>query len=251
ATWTPHTTEIGLLEQALAAHGAAADEGGAAEAPAEDPTVAELLAALAEECVHGSPDPGRARWASERAVAIARRDGSPATLGTCLMALHDAVWWPGSAPRRLEILGEVAAIGDRAGVPMLAWQACFGRFVALLERADPQAFAELERADRLAADLGDPHLRWVVRSRRAVIALLTGRLPDAEAMIRRVGTDASQLGEPDGRNVVGDLSAQLAAIRGTIDDLRLIWAHGELHPLVMVTIEVQAALERDDPAGAM
>jgi tetratricopeptide (TPR) repeat protein len=251
ATWTPHTTEIGLLEQALAAHGAAADEGGAAEAPVDDPTVAELLAALAEECVHGSPDPGRARWASERAVAIARREGSPATLGTCLMALHDAVWEPGSAPRRLEILDEAAAIADRAGIPMLAWQACFGRFVALLERADPQAFAELERADRLAADLGDPHLRWVVRSRRAVVALLTGRLPDAEAMIRRVGTDASQLGEPDGRNVVGDLSAQLAAIRGTIDDLRLIWAHGELHPLVMVTIEVQAALERDDPVGAM
>jgi hypothetical protein len=96
------------------------------------------------------------------------------------MALHDAVWEPGSAPRRLEILDE--ALGDRRhapGIPMLAWQARFGRFVALLESRRSAGLRGAGSGPTVGRRPRRPSSPWVGASRRAVIALLTGRLPDA------------------------------------------------------------------------
>jgi hypothetical protein len=83
-------------------------------------------------------DPRCRARARGRAGAVAYRPAGRVSGRSCPMA-HDARGGRGSAARRLGDPEEVAAIGDRRR--LLAWQGCFGRFVALLEARRPRAYA--------------------------------------------------------------------------------------------------------------
>ncbi|HEY3007230.1 MAG TPA: AAA family ATPase [Micromonosporaceae bacterium] len=254
-TWSSHDEAIALLTEALHANDALSD-GADAAADARD---ARLLAALARELAHGPPDRLAALGTGDRAVALARRIGDPETLALCLLAQHDAMWAPGSARQRLAVLDEAAQAAGAAGDPVLAWQAVFGRFAALLELADPAAYPAFQRAVDAAERTGQPHYRWLVLSRRAALAILAGRIDEAETLIDQVAADAERLGEPDGRNVVADLRTQLALLRGG-DQLPAIetpllpgadlppWMVAQLDGLAHLTRgESQAAADRIRP----
>ncbi|HEX6676745.1 MAG TPA: AAA family ATPase [Actinomycetes bacterium] len=243
ATWSSHQEAIELLEEALAARG---------ETP--DPETARLLAGLARELAHGPGDRERALPTSERAVAMARDLGDPPTLALCLFAQHDAVWAPGSARRRLEVLDEMAAAATAARDPVLGWEALFGRFVALLELADPAAYPVFLQVVEAADRLGQPHYQWIVHSRRAVLAMLAGRLDEAESLIDRVAAGAERLGEPDGPNVVGQLIGSLAATRGDLatvaEGMAAVGAAGGLPPWIAASWQAMVRLHQGDAAGA-
>jgi hypothetical protein len=69
-------------------------------------TEAQVTASLARELVHSVfAQRPRARPLSERALDVARLAGDPATLASCLLARHDAVWGPGTAAERLGLAG--------------------------------------------------------------------------------------------------------------------------------------------------
>lgn len=239
-TWSGHDEAISLLEEALAAGGA------------EDARTARLLAALARELAHGPPNRPRALAVSEQAVALARRLPDPATLAECLLARHDAVWAPGTARLRLDVLDEAARAAADASEPGLAWDALFGRFVALLELADPEAHDVFRRLAQWADRLGQPHRRWLVLSRRAVLAMLAGRLDDAEAFIDEVAVEAERLGEPDGPAVLGDLRTQLALLRGQPLPPSQLWGRPDEPPRWMLAqFEAIARLSAGEPVMAV
>ncbi len=77
---------------------------------------ARLTARLARELQHSvaADRPGASRL-SERALALGRAGAAPATLLTCLLARHDALWIPGSPAQRIELAREIVAVAERAG----------------------------------------------------------------------------------------------------------------------------------------
>src|SRR6266545_4850092 len=242
ATWSSHQEAIELLEEALAAR---------AEAP--DGETARLLAGLARELTHGPGDRERALPTSERAVAMARGLGDPLTLAVCLFAHHDAMWAPGSARRRLDVLDEMAEAAAAAHDPVLGWEALFARFVALLELGDPSAYHVFLRVVEAADRLGQPHYQWIVQSRRAVLAMLAGRLDEAESLIDRVAAGAERLGEPDGPNVVGQLMVSLAAMRGDLASVAegMAAAAESVPPWIAAAAQAMVRLHQGDPAAAV
>ncbi|MGZ4617860.1 MAG: ATP-binding protein [Frankiaceae bacterium] len=241
ATWSSHADVIALLRQAIAAR---------AE---QDATTARLLAALARELAHGPGARSEALAVSSRAVALAGRIGDPAVLAIGLQARHDALWAPGSARQRLDVLADMQRAAAAAADPVMAWEALFGQFVALLELGDFEAYSVFFQVVEATDRLGQPHYRWVMQSRRAVLAIFAGRLEAAEALLPQIAETGQLLGEPDGMNVVGDLMWQLAALRGTRRMLRDSWAAvaDTIPPMMRARVEGLAALEDGDPASGL
>jgi hypothetical protein len=250
-TWSSHDEAIALLTEALNANDAVSDAGSDGADAAADALVARLLAALSKELAHGPPDRLRALGTAERAVALARRIGDPETLAVCLLAQHDAMWAPGTARQRLAVLDEAGRAAGAVGDAVLAWQAVFGRFTALLELADPTAYREFLRAVDAAERTGQPHYRWLVLSRRAALAILAGRIDEAETLIDQVAADAERLGEPDGRNVAGDLRMQLALLRGDQLPATETWLlPADLPPWMVAQLDGLAHLSRGESQAA-
>ncbi len=134
---------------------------------------------------------------AERAVALARAADDSTALATALLALHDALWAPGSAEARLDVVSEMLAAATAAGDRDLVAQARQLRAAALLELGDPEGRAELLAYVGLAEDLGHARGRWGALTRRATYAQLAGQVDDAV----RLGEEALTLGlaiqEPD------------------------------------------------------
>jgi AAA ATPase domain len=173
-----------------------------------------LLAALAREMRHSLQSSEAARRPAEEAVAVARDLGDPATLASCLLALHDAQWQPGTARPRLTVTGQMADAARTAGDTELAAQAKLLRAACLLELNDHRGRAALEDFCVMSEALGHARGRWDALSRRATAALIAGRLDNAEKLsgeAYRLGTD---IGLPDAAGVHGTLRWQLSRFTG-------------------------------------
>jgi tetratricopeptide (TPR) repeat protein len=169
---------------------------------------AKVRAALARELADGPDiDLDRAEALATEAVAAAEQTGE--ALAFCLSALHDVVWGPGTAQRRLDISERMAAAAIREGDRDLQFQALVGRHVALLELADPLALTALIEMEELAERLRQPRLSYLAASRRAGFTMLTGDSVAAEAQIHAAYELATAIGEPDG---VGVWVTQLVAL---------------------------------------
>src|SRR6266545_5607872 len=107
----PRDEQIALLEQAAGAL-----------AGVRGPLRARVLACLARELHHSWEEDNLARApaVAEEAVALARELDDPATLGFCLLALHDARWRPGTARDRLPLVEEMLTPGRRRRRPRAA-----------------------------------------------------------------------------------------------------------------------------------
>ncbi len=173
------------------------------------------LASLARE-LHHTWDPDvddRAHAVAAEAVVLARQLDDPATLGFCLLALHDTKWSVGSAVERLPIVDEMRDLGRLADDRQLFAQAQLLRATALLELGEPSARAELERYCRTADDLGHARGRWGALSRRAVVALLAGQLEEADALGAAAARLGEEIGEPDTPGVRDTLLWEIARFR--------------------------------------
>jgi tetratricopeptide (TPR) repeat protein len=213
-----HADSIQLLEEARTALDAVDEDGASAG------TRARVLACLARDLVHGfGHDQTRAAQLSEQAVTLARCLGDPATLALCLFARHDALWVRGSAGGRLPVVVEMAAAAAAASDLVLGLEARLARFVALLELGDPAAFAAFDEAARAAAELRQPHYRWLVRTRQATLALLAGRLAEADQLIEEAAALAERIGEPDGWNVATAQRLELERLRGGSGAVLTMW----------------------------
>ena len=122
---------------------------------------------------------------------------SPATIATCLLALHDGRWQPGSAGVRLPIVDEMAGWAERAGDREAVGQALQLRATALLELGEPRARTELADYCRFSDDLGHPAARWNALSRRVTLALVDGDLDAATGLLVEAAALGERIGEPD------------------------------------------------------
>jgi hypothetical protein len=201
----PRTELIAPLE---AARAALDGRGSAVEA--------QVTAALARELQHSVPaDRPRARPLAAAAVAIARRLDDPATLATCLLAEHDALWTPGTGSERAAIAAQIADAARRAGDPERLAQALLLSANAQLENGSAGFRAALEEFQYVTGGLRQPRHDYVLRTRQAALALLDGDIDTGE----RLSAEAAELGEAAGDSDTGNvrMSQRLEIVRARAD----------------------------------
>jgi hypothetical protein len=158
-----------------------------------------VLAALARTLRHGSDRlPGaEVTQVAERAAQLAAAANDPSALATAKLAVHDAMWIPGTAAARLPVIAEMLDAAQASGDDDLVAQAHLLRAAALLELGDPAGRDELLTYVTLAGQLGHARGRWGALTRQATFAQLAGRAEEAA----RLGEQALELGlaigEPD------------------------------------------------------
>jgi tetratricopeptide (TPR) repeat protein len=182
----------GLLEEALAGLGSGAERA----VPR-----ARVLASLARLLAWPGRDLPRARELAQRAVAEARTAGDRPTQASCVLALHNVIWGPGTAAQRLDLDAEVIELARAAGDRELEVEARLLRVSDLLELADPAFRGELAAFLEAAETLRQPRLRYLALSRRATLDIMAGRFEDAERRIGEAAALAAEIGEPDGTGV--------------------------------------------------
>ena len=205
--WALADDTLALLDEALAARGDRPDE-----------LTARLLAAMARQAAwSGAGNGERAEALARRAVRQARDAGDPGTLGRCLLALHNALWRPGTAIERLALTEEIVALAG--GDEELEIQGRQLRAVALLEVADAGAAAALSDFVQRAERSRQPSLRWLGRCARAFQAALRGDLAAADRMAAEAGELGRQIGEPDWRNVLCTQTWEVRRAQGRAREL--------------------------------
>ena len=158
-----------------------------------------VLAALARTLRHGSdrlPGPEVIQTA-HRAVELAAAATDTSAQARAKLAVHDAMWTPGTAAARLPVIAEMLGAAQAIGDDDLVAEAHLLRAAALLELGEPDGRDELLTYIALAADLGHARGRWGALTRQATFAQIAGRADESA----RLGEQALELGlaigEPD------------------------------------------------------
>ncbi len=168
--WLPATDDgtVAVLEEAIQALG---DE--------RSVLMVRLLSALACELCVGK---GMSRIAeiANRAGSIAAEMNEPEATARSLLARHMAVWSPGHAPERLELLASLLDHALHRGDRELELDARVFRLYSLIEsRSRNEIDAEVSAIGRLSGRLGGRFHHWLVAAIEAMRAI--GKLPLSEA----------------------------------------------------------------------
>ncbi|HET9256900.1 MAG TPA: hypothetical protein VFO16_17130, partial [Pseudonocardiaceae bacterium] len=162
----------------------------------DSPVRAKLLGNLAGELFSGEWN--RRVQLSERAVAMARRLADPVTLAQVIVPVLRTLRHPSTLAHRLELTAELAELARRLDNADAAFSAAWYGFHVALEAGDaPLAQRHLADATRLAEDLAQPALRWVVAIPRSTLEVLAGRLGDAERLAHQALEEGQRAGYPD------------------------------------------------------
>ena len=204
------STQVALLEEALAAVGSSATG-----------LRARLLSRLSVALSAGDQEHRRLEL-SEEAIAAAREVDDLAALGHALAAHCDAIAGPDHSETRRDEAGEIVELARRTMDRPLELLGRRLRAVASLELGDIAGFdADVARFGELADELRQPLYSWYVPLWRGMRALMLAAFDDAAA-----ATDAARdLGQraqsanalrPDVHAVVGD-RAPAGAVRASGD----------------------------------
>jgi hypothetical protein len=151
-----------------------------------------VLAALARTMRHGSDRlPGaEVIQTAHQAVALADAANDASALARAKLAVHDAMWTPGTAVTRLPIIAEMLDAARASGDDDLAAEAHLLHAAALLELGEPAGRDELLTYVTLAGELGHARGRWRALTRQATFAQIAGRAEESA----RLGEQALELG---------------------------------------------------------
>jgi hypothetical protein len=173
---------------------------------------ATVTAALARQLQHSvPPDRPRAGPLAADAVRIARTLGDPATLASCLLAQHDALWTAGTAAVRAGIATEIADLAGRAGDAERHAQALLLAASAQLENGSPAFRATFATYAESTRRLRQPRQDYVLLTRRAALALLDGDIDEGERMSEAANSRGESVGDSDAGNV--RMSQRLEVVR--------------------------------------
>src|SRR5690242_608269 len=158
-----------------------------------------VLAALARALRHGSGQlPGaEVTGVAQRAAQLAAAADDPSALATAKLAVHDAMWVPGTAAARLPVIAEMLDAARASGDDDLVAQARLLRAAALLELGDPAGRDELLGYITLAGNLGHARGRWGALTRQATFAQLAGRAEESARLGEQALELGQAIGEPD------------------------------------------------------
>ena len=158
-----------------------------------------VLAAQARTLRHG-PDavPGaEVGQAADRAVRLAAAANDASALATAKLAVHDAMWVPGTAARRLPVIAGMLDAARASGDDDLVAEAHLLRAAALLELGDPEGRDALLSYITLAGNLGHARGRWAALTRQATFAQLAGRAEESARLSEQALELGLAIGEPD------------------------------------------------------
>jgi tetratricopeptide (TPR) repeat protein len=179
---------------------------------------AQLTAAMARELQHSVPhDRPRARPLSEQALQLARQADDPAALLACLLARHDVLWTPGTAPARLDLARDIVAVAEPLGDEERRAEGLLLVANALLETGSPTFRPALDAYLAAADAIGQPRSRYLALTRRAALALLDGRLSEATHLIEEAARLGERIQEPDTGNVRMSQRLELVRAQGDAD----------------------------------
>ncbi len=210
------TARVEILEAALAGVGNDA------------PDRARLLATLAVELVY-HPDLARRRSLADEAVAVARRSNDNAALLDALVRPYSALMVPELADHRLHRVVEATQLAETVDDPAARFWAFVWLGMAMVERGDidgvQRAHAEI---DQVAAQAGQPSLRWVSTWTASLRVLLAGQVGQAERLAAQALQVGNDCGQPDASMIYG---VQLFNIR---------WHQGRLSEVLPAIGQVAA-----------
>jgi DNA-binding SARP family transcriptional activator len=194
--------------------------------PPDSPQRVLLLSRLAAELAF-HPDVARRCALADKAVAVARSSGDVAALLDALTRPDTALMIPELSDHRLSRLREAQALADRVKDPVASFWAAHQFFLLLVERADPQnADHCLQHAEKIAAQVDQPVLRWVSSFDRCCLALLAGEVDEAD----RLASDALKIGTESGqRDAESIYNGQVLCIR---------WHQGRLDEIIPVLLRM-------------
>jgi tetratricopeptide (TPR) repeat protein len=154
---------------------------------------ARVLAHLAV-ALRDQPDRGPREALSREAVALARALDDPSTLAYTLSCRLNALMGPGDPAERLAIAEELRALARAARHKAMEGGGEHHRGMVFLLVGRMAEYREaLDAVQRLAAELGQPALRFMAAVVQASLALLEGRFADAEILVEsalRSGTSS-------------------------------------------------------------
>jgi AAA ATPase domain/Adenylate and Guanylate cyclase catalytic domain len=164
----------------------------------DSPVRAKLLANLAGELFSGEWD--RRVELSAQAVAMARRLACPATLAQVLVPVLRTLRHPSTLTRRLGLIAELAELAQRLESADAAFSAAWYGFSAALEAGEIALVRRhLADATRLADELAQPALRWVMAVPNITLTVLAGRLAEGERLAHLALEAGIRADHPDAR----------------------------------------------------
>jgi hypothetical protein len=193
-----------------------------------DPAYARLLALQALQLIH-TPRFELRRDVARQAVELVEASDDPTLLPRTIAALTFALEGPGTLAVRRDLAVRAVAAATAAENPALEFWTRRAAYFVAVEAADPElARASLGRLSAIAAELGEPRLRWVATMYEAFQATMEARLDDAERLAEDALTIGTEIGEPEAFSLY---AAQLFAARS------FAGRYAELFPLVQGIME--------------
>lgn len=127
--------------------------------------------------------PERREILSQEALKLARRVGTPATLGNALGARYSTLWGTGRGEEQLAVADETLQLGERTGHREIERNGYAFRALALLEIGDIAALDHtIQRYSAITAELRQPYYLWRAQSFRTMRALLAGQFEAGEQL---------------------------------------------------------------------
>ena len=215
-----------------------------------------LLASLGLELTASMERKRRVRL-SDEALAMARRLGDDATLTHVLTVRFYTLNSPDTLATRLSDTGELVEFAERLGDPAAVALAHFVRARAQTEHGGiEEARADLDVAERIAGELGQPTLRWYTTWARAAHFLLSARMAEAESFAMEAGRLAEVTGQPDGPLYLGTQLFGVRSEQGRLEEVEAIWVEAvqrfpeATYPRAILAL-VLAELDRPTEAQAL
>lgn len=160
-------------------------------------TYATLLAIYALQLVPTPRAELRQRVARE-AIELVERSAVALALPRMISALQFALWGPGTLPLRRELADRSATAAAASEDRYLQFWTSRAAFNVAVESADAVASGSaLGRMQALAAEVGEPTLRWVVGLTEVFDLTMRARLDEADELSGRMVELGTQIGEPD------------------------------------------------------
>ena len=191
---------------------------------------ARLTATLARELQHSVADQrSRAGPLTERALDLGRRAGDAETLVACLIARHDALWTPGTAPERADLAREIVEVARGAHLVEREADGLLLLANAELESGSASFLAALEACLSQLGVLGQPRHRYTTLTRRAAVAMLHGDLDEATQLVDAATELGLRIREPDTGNVRMSQRLELVRASNDCDQLRAFAGEAVAH----------------------
>lgn len=239
---TPASEQLAIVESAVSV----AD-------PDDVTTYARLLALFAQSLINTSRA-GTREVVARQALDLATNSSDPSLLLKIASPVLYALWAPGASPLRAEVAARAVAAAETSHDPVLEFATHIAVYTVAIELADPVAASRsLARLRAIAAQVGEPRMRWTVGIYETFETMMAARLDDAERIAGETLDLGLQIGESDAFAIYAIEFFVIGTFAGRHADLFPVVEQAASGALAERTLKISyaiicAAVGRDDTA---